>query len=77
MSANHERRQRSKGLVVGGYRDEYGRYYQPIEETYPLNQRLKAVKNEDSSYVEGQHEGIISESLFYRVQDILDGKKSQ
>ena len=34
------------------------------------------MKDEESHYVEGQHDGIISESLFYKVQDILDGKKS-
>ena len=32
-------------------------------------------KDEDIQYVKGQHEGIISESLFYEVQDILDGKR--
>ena len=37
---------------------------------------VSKLKDEDSCYVEGQHEGIISESLFYKVQDILDGKKS-
>lgn len=32
-------------------------------------------KDEENQYVKGQHEGIISESLFYEVQDILDGKR--
>jgi site-specific DNA recombinase len=32
-------------------------------------------KDEETQYVKGQHEGIISESLFYEVQDILDGKR--
>lgn len=32
-------------------------------------------KDEDEVWVEGQHEPILSEGLFYRVQDVLDGKK--
>ncbi|WP_246104195.1 recombinase family protein [Mucilaginibacter corticis] len=32
-------------------------------------------KDEDAHTVKGQHEAIIPESLFYDVQDILDGKK--
>lgn len=31
-------------------------------------------KDEKEIWVEGQHEPIISEGLFYRVQDVLDGK---
>ncbi|WP_304067081.1 recombinase family protein [Pedobacter glucosidilyticus] len=36
---------------------------------------VPAYKDEDLKYVDGQHEPIISESLFYDVQDILNGKK--
>ena len=32
-------------------------------------------KDEESSMVQGQHEPIISEALFYAVQDVLDGRK--
>ncbi|EKD89999.1 MAG: hypothetical protein ACD_32C00101G0001 [uncultured bacterium] len=32
-------------------------------------------KEEEAKFVQGQHKPIISEDLFYRVQDILDGKK--
>ena len=32
-------------------------------------------KDEETQYVKGQHEGIVTESLFYEVQDILDGRK--
>jgi hypothetical protein len=32
-------------------------------------------KDEDSQFVKGQHEPIISEALFYEVQDILDGRE--
>ncbi len=31
-------------------------------------------KDEDSRFVKGQHEGIIEESLYYEVQDVLDGR---
>ena len=31
-------------------------------------------KDEESQFVKGQHEPLISESLFYEVQDILDGR---
>lgn len=31
-------------------------------------------KDEESRFVQGQHEGIISEDLYYTVQDILDGR---
>ena len=32
-------------------------------------------KDEESYFVEGQHEAIISEELFYKVQDVVDGRK--
>ncbi len=32
-------------------------------------------KDEESSLVQGQHEPIVSEALFYDVQDILTGRK--
>jgi len=32
-------------------------------------------KDEETTLVQGQHEPLISESLFYEVQDILNGKK--
>jgi site-specific DNA recombinase len=31
-------------------------------------------KDEDLTYVRGQHEPLISQTLFYKVQDILDGR---
>lgn len=36
---------------------------------------IPAFKDEEATYVKGQHEPLISEDLFYTVQDILDGKK--
>ncbi len=32
-------------------------------------------KDEESRFVEGQHEPLISEALFYDVQDVLNGRK--
>jgi hypothetical protein len=37
--------------------------------------RITRYKDEDEHTVEGLHEAIVSESLFYDVQDILNGKK--
>lgn len=37
--------------------------------------KIDAIKNEEAHLVAGQHEPLISESLFYQVQDVLDGKK--
>lgn len=36
---------------------------------------IPAYKDEDACYVQGIHEPIISEELFYNVQDILNGRK--
>jgi site-specific DNA recombinase len=35
---------------------------------------VSKLKDEESKYVAGQHEGIVSEGLFYEIQDVLDGK---
>jgi site-specific DNA recombinase len=32
-------------------------------------------KNEESQLVKGIHEPLISEKLFYEVQDVMDGRK--
>ena len=32
-------------------------------------------KDEESRFVKGLHEPIISEALYYQVQDVLDGRK--
>lgn len=36
--------------------------------------KLEAAKGEEEQLVRGQHEALISEALFYRVQDVLDGR---
>ncbi len=37
--------------------------------------RVPAYKDEPEELVQGQHEALISEEVFYKVQDVLDGKK--
>jgi hypothetical protein len=34
-------------------------------------------KDEESRFVQGLHTGIISEALFYEVQEVLDGRKKK
>lgn len=36
---------------------------------------VPAYKDEAGEWIEGKHEGLISEELFYQVQDILNGRK--
>jgi site-specific DNA recombinase len=38
---------------------------------------IKKFKEEDSRFVAGQHEPLISEGLYYAAQDVLDGKKKK
>ena len=38
---------------------------------------IPAYKNEPAEWVEGLHEGIIDEAIFYEVQDILLGRKNK
>ena len=37
--------------------------------------KIKAYKGEDEYLVDGQHEPLISEEMFYKVQDILTGRE--
>lgn len=39
--------------------------------------RIKAYKNEEEQLVQGHHEPLITEALFYRVQDVLNGKRKE
>ncbi|MEJ7779580.1 MAG: recombinase family protein [Daejeonella sp.] len=36
---------------------------------------VKKYKDEDEYWADGQHEALISEALFYRVQEVLEGRK--
>ncbi|GAA0524752.1 recombinase family protein [Chitinophaga japonensis] len=38
---------------------------------------IRKYKEEEAHFVKGQHEPIISEALFYEVQDVLDGRRKQ
>jgi site-specific DNA recombinase len=38
---------------------------------------IEKFKDEDSRFVPGQHEPIITEALFFEAQDVLDGKKKK
>jgi site-specific DNA recombinase len=38
---------------------------------------IPGYKDEESRLVQGQHEALISENLFYQVQDAIDGKKKR
>jgi site-specific DNA recombinase len=38
---------------------------------------IPAYKDEEATYVTGKHEPLISEALFYEVQDVLNGKKKK
>jgi DNA invertase Pin-like site-specific DNA recombinase len=44
---------------------------------YCGNIKIAAYKNEEEQIVKGQHTPLISEALFYDVQDVLNGKKKQ
>lgn len=37
--------------------------------------KIPSYKNEPGELIQGKHQPLISEALFYRVQDVLDGKK--
>ncbi|MDE6266881.1 MAG: recombinase family protein [Muribaculaceae bacterium] len=73
----------SKGVISANYARK--RYCSHIPESTFLDMlrnpfymgkiRVPAYKDEPEELVEGQHEALISEDVFYKVQDVLDGKK--
>ena len=73
----------SKGVISANYARK--RYCPHIPESTFLDMlrnpfymgkiRVPAYKDEPEELVEGQHEALISEEVFYKVQDVLDGKK--
>lgn len=73
----------SKGVISASYARK--RYCPHIPESsfmdilrnpfYMGKIRVPAYKDEPEELVEGQHEALISEEVFYKVQDVLDGKK--
>lgn len=73
----------SKGVISANYARK--RYCPHIPESTFLDMlrnpfymgkiRVPAYKDEPEELVDGQHEPLISEEVFYKVQDVLDGKK--
>ena len=73
----------SKGVISANYARK--RYCPHIPESPFLDMlrnpfymgkiRVPAYKDEPEELVQGQHEALISEEVFYKVQDVLDGKK--
>lgn len=61
-----------KGLKVG----RNNLYYLLRNPVYMGKLFLPAYKDEEAKLVIGIHEPLISEQLFYRVQDVLNGKKN-
>tara|TARA_R110002020_G_scaffold113688_1_gene261541 strand:+ start:25757 stop:27310 length:1554 start_codon:yes stop_codon:yes gene_type:complete len=62
---------KTKGLTCGK-----NNFYNAIRNPLYCGKILvPAYKDEPATIVNGQHEGIISEDLFYTVQDVLDGRK--
>lgn len=62
-----------KGMPLGRTRF----WYMMRNPTYIGKVFVAAHKNEPASLVKGVHEAIVPESLFYEVQDILDGRKKK
>ncbi|WP_315824769.1 recombinase family protein [Paraflavitalea speifideaquila] len=62
---------RRKGLDVG----RSNIWYLLRNPIYYGNIFIPAYKDEPAMLVQGLHEPLISEALFYEVQDVLDGKK--
>jgi site-specific DNA recombinase len=50
-------------------------YRQVRNPLYCAKIKIKAYKGEDEYLVDGQHEPLISEEMFYKVQDILTGRE--
>lgn len=64
---------RKKGLKCSK-----SRFYQVIRNpVYCGKIYIPQFKDEESRFVQGYHQPIISESLFYEVQDVLDGRGRQ
>jgi hypothetical protein len=49
-------------------------YLQLMQEIFNWRS-IRPHKDEEAHTVKAQHEPLISESLFYQVQDVLDGRK--
>lgn len=61
----------NKGFKIS----RYGFFYLVHNPVYIGKVAIRPYKDEPAQIVQGLHEPLISESLFYEVQDVLDGKK--
>ena len=68
ISANYARRKYCPNIPESSF---MGMLRNPF---YMGKIRVPAYKDEPEELVDGQHEPLISEEVFYKVQDILDGK---
>lgn len=65
-----------KDAVAQGLKVARGNFYVLLRNpVYCGRVPIAKHKDEESFHVSGQHEGIISESMWYEVQDILNGRK--
>ncbi len=73
----------SNGTVSAGYvRRKYcsniaeSTFFDMLRNPFYMGKiRVPAYRDEPEELVDGQHEALISEEVFYKVQDVLDGKK--
>lgn len=73
----------SKGVISANYaRKKYcphipeSTFFDMLRNPFYMGKiRVPAYKDEPEELVQGQHEALISEDVFYKVQDVLDGKK--
>ncbi len=67
------RQAKEKGITCG-YKNFWNIIRNPV---YCGKILIPKYKDEDEYFVNGQHEALISEGLFYEVQEFLDGKKKK
>jgi site-specific DNA recombinase len=65
-----------KGLTKKGFRCSRNNFWSLIRNPIYMGKiKLPAYRDEEEQIVNGKHEAIIPESLFYEVQDVLDGRR--
>ncbi|WP_345952118.1 recombinase family protein [Mucilaginibacter sp. PAMB04274] len=70
-AADHVRKQANKKGLKCGSAHFWNIIRNPV---YCGRIEVAPYKDEERYFAQGQHEGIISEDLFYRVQDVLNGR---
>ncbi len=65
-----------KQAKLKGYKGSKNAFWNTIRNPLYMGKiKVKGYKDEKEYLVNGKHEGIVSESLFYEVQDILTGRR--